>query len=372
MAIETEFDIPPTPPSSTDKTNFRVRYDAFLAYIVALVGKLIIFVQEINILSDNINAKEASATASAAVCTYFANFKGTWTNQTTAIGESWDFNGKRYGVLVSGNTSPIVSPSNWVNLGIEAQIHNSGIKVTPVDADEFPILDNISSFGLKKFTWANLKTGLKAYFDTLYAGLASPAFTGTPTAKNFAYKQTPVTIMSWSYVGTTITLNVASHTFVAGDYIEVGRLTATSNIPNGVHLVTSVTATTILFTYALTPTGTAGVSSATVKGYMTTNGRVEGIGVGQTWQVAELTNTGALFTDGTPKYRVAGATYTNNTGKPINVEISPSSAGGETNFTVDGVYISKGTARMSIIVPSGSTYSAPLVAGGIWVWSELR
>lgn len=51
-------------------------------------------------------------------------------------------------------------------------IHNATEKETPVDADELVILDSVSSFSLKKLTWANLKNVI----------FSSPALTGTPTA----------------------------------------------------------------------------------------------------------------------------------------------------------------------------------------------
>jgi hypothetical protein len=183
---------------------------------------------------------------------------------------------------------------------------------------------------------------------------------------NVSYKDIPVTITSWSYVTTTITLNVASHTFVAGDYIEVGGLTATTNIPNGVHLVTSVTPTTIVFTYALTPTGTAGVSSATVKGYMTTNGRVESIAVGQTW----VNVTGSRATD---------VLYTNSTGKPIAVSIRVAYNGYMVSLQVAGIDVSSasnGEGSLAgdcafVIVPNGATYKAVSMTEML-TWAELR
>lgn len=214
--------------------------------------------------------------------------------------------------------------------------------------DELNNFINNNELDSRYYTEAEVDTALG-----LKAPLVSPALTGTPTAPNFSYKPTPVTVTSWSYVTTTITLNVASHTFVTGDYIEVGGLTATTNIPNGVHLVTSVTSTTIVFTYALTPTGTAGVSSATVKGYMTTNGRVESIGVGQTWQ--DVTGS-----------RVVGTTYTNTTGKPILVSPIATAYGGVW-IKVNGTTISRqGSSNSGIgafywtpqaIVPNGTSYS---------------
>jgi hypothetical protein len=49
------------------------------------------------------------------------------------------------------------------------------------DTDCFPFYDT-SATAKRKTLWSNIKAKLKAYFDTVYATLASPAFTGTPTA----------------------------------------------------------------------------------------------------------------------------------------------------------------------------------------------
>jgi hypothetical protein len=60
-------------------------------------------------------------------------------------------------------------------------------KTTPVDADLLPLVDSAASNVLKKLTWANLKTTLKTYFDTLYAPVSQPLllgiiYPGAPTA----------------------------------------------------------------------------------------------------------------------------------------------------------------------------------------------
>jgi len=56
---------------------------------------------------------------------------------------------------------------------VAAPTHAASSKTTPVDADEFPLIDSAASFGLKKLTWANLKATLKTYFDTLYVAVTS-------------------------------------------------------------------------------------------------------------------------------------------------------------------------------------------------------
>ena len=99
------------------------------------------------------------------------------------------------------------------------------------------------------------------------------------------------------------------------------------------------------------------------------------IGVGQTWQV--VTASRALST-----------TYTNSTGKPIEVIVSANSAVGDGDMLakVDSVAIARtdlsdinytawhnGAACITFIVPNASTYSVfPSGASTIDYWSELR
>lgn len=87
---------------------------------------------------------------------------------------------------------------------------------------------------------------------------------------NFATKRVKISlqkkaIVSWAFVGTTITLTVASgHGFVANDVISVAGLSCDTYPANidGV-AITSVTATTIIYTFTDTPTGTPTVVAAT-------------------------------------------------------------------------------------------------------------
>jgi hypothetical protein len=115
---------------------------------------------------------------------------------------------------------------------------------------------------------------------------------------------------------------------------------------------------------AITLTGTAinfpvGTQEKAASGFV--------LGFTQEWQ--NVTSSRALLT-----------TYTNNTGRPIQVFIRM--AGSTSNalvFRVDGVDISvtshnggSGTSCVSCIVPTGSTYS---ISNGAWplgFWHELR
>jgi hypothetical protein len=85
------------------------------------------------------------------------------------------------------------------------------------------------------------------------------------------------------------------------------------------------------------------------------------IGLSQTWQ---------SFTVGTT--RVSGTTYTNTTGKPIQVLINGSGVSG--SFFVSGIKVGTWSTlaetAQSAIVPAGSTYVA--TAASLLQWSELR
>jgi len=75
-----------------------------------------------------------------------------------------------------------------------------------------------------------------------------------------------VSISSWSYVTTTITINTATaHNLLNGQEVRINGLVATTNIPQGIYTIASIVDTdTFTFTAADTPTGTPTVSSATV------------------------------------------------------------------------------------------------------------
>lgn len=53
----------------------------------------------------------------------------------------------------------------------EPLIKDATSKTTPVDADTLPLTDSAASGATKKITWSNIKTALKAHFDTKYVSL---------------------------------------------------------------------------------------------------------------------------------------------------------------------------------------------------------
>jgi hypothetical protein len=128
---------------------------------------------------------------------------------------------------------------------------------------------------------------------------------------------------------------------------------------------------TILTTTGGVNPGTAG-NLLTSDGTNWTSAAPSAVGVGQTWQLPT---------------RVAGTTYTNSTGKPIQVLVSLGqglSGSGSATVVVGGVTISStsfGTSAggstlpytISFIVPNAATYSVSVSGNtGIGTWAELR
>lgn len=119
-------------------------------------------------------------------------------------------------------------------------------------------------------------------------------------------------------------------------------------------------------TSPVVPTPTTGDNSTKVA--TTAFCTSQDIGVGQTLQT---------FTVGTT--RVAGTTYTNSTGKPINLIIGMSAGAGATlSITAGGALRIASTpdngsqTRVMVMVMNAETYSATSSVGTINYWAEIR
>lgn len=70
-------------------------------------------------------------------------------------------------VVTVGSTNNLLGTTTQTGL-ISDTTHAATAKTTPSDADEIGLLDSLSSYVLKRLTWANIKATLKTYFDSLY------------------------------------------------------------------------------------------------------------------------------------------------------------------------------------------------------------
>lgn len=127
MAISQTITDIPTPPSSSDATNFRTRADAFMASLDTLATELNTFGIQANALETNVNAKEASTVLASQAAVSSANFKGTWSSATAyVIGESVVYSGVIYRSLLNGtNQTPSSSPTYWVSVSVASGIANT-------------------------------------------------------------------------------------------------------------------------------------------------------------------------------------------------------------------------------------------------------
>jgi hypothetical protein len=91
-------------------------------------------------------------------------------------------------------------------------------KTTPVDADTIPIYDSAAT-GLKKLSWSNLKTAIKAFFDSLFPSVYSmPAPTGVTATDDAAWA---------AFIASSAKVAICDH---AGTYIVNGNFNVTRNI----------------------------------------------------------------------------------------------------------------------------------------------
>ena len=134
-----------------------------------------------------------------------------------------------------------------------------------------------------------------------------------------------------------------------GKVLQDNKLGKTENAVSATKLQTARTINNVLFD------GTANINLPL-------------LGYGQTWQDVSSS-------------RASGATYTNNTGKPITVVVSIRDVDVFSGVlvTVAGVVIidvddvgASGTTPYTFIVPTGSTYSVNVNSNTIRRWAELR
>lgn len=165
----------------------------------------------------------------------------------------------------------IVLPSDWNHShditdfagGIADTTHAATSKVTPVDADEIPLVDSEASNALKKLTWANLKATLKTYFDTLfnfpiYKFSSGYYYTFTSAPSDITVSLGASNINGGAY------FNVSATTTFDRIGVEITSAVASSTVRLGIYNVSNLLPTTLVLDAGTVDSTTTGVKQITI------------------------------------------------------------------------------------------------------------
>ncbi len=115
-------------------------------------------------LSDHIGAAETPESTSTTITlphgdgTTYLNDQGTFTEPAEGASlPAQSGNGGKF-LTTDGTTPSWGTPAGGGGGDVAADTHAASSKTTPADADELPLVDSAAGNGLKKLTWANLKT----------------------------------------------------------------------------------------------------------------------------------------------------------------------------------------------------------------------
>ena len=207
------------------------------------------------------------------------------------------------------------------------------------------------------------------------ADLASPTFSGNPTCATQAVGNNSTRLANTAFVQQEIAdaetaINITGGTIdsVAITGGTISGLTTDLAVADGGTGSSSLTTNAVLLGNGTSALQT--VAPGTSGNVLTSDGTTwksttppDPIGVSQTWQ--DFTSS-----------RTAGTTYTNNTGRPIQVLITVIVSTQTSNFSINGTVVATVAnngfidyAPFSAIIPNGSTYSVSL---GVFRWWELR
>lgn len=213
----------------------------------------------------------------------------------------------------------------------------------------------------------NIATAVATKADSL-----SPTFTGTPLAPTATAGTSTTQLATTAFVAAAIAVEDAIVALKAP--LASPALTGTPTAPTAAVDTSTTQLATTAFVIAQAATvaplanGIAAVGTSKKYARQDHVHAEGGMGVGQTWQ--DVTASRAFAT-----------TYTNGTGKPIQVVVTGTASGGGVSivFTVGGVTIpffgysasgGNGYAGGTVIVPVGATYSC--AGATLNTWLELR
>lgn len=137
---------------------------------------------------------------------------------------------ERGGGVLNGPIVIIVDVDD-LGAGTAAEISGAVNKATPVDADRFGFWDSVAAL-FKYVTWAQIKTTLKAYFDTLYA---TPADVAAAVA-GLAWKN-PVRAATTANITLSGAQTIDGVSVIAGDRVLVKNQSTGSQ--NGIYVAAS-------------------------------------------------------------------------------------------------------------------------------------
>ena len=239
--------------------------------------------------------------------------------------------------------------------GVTASTGSGSVVLSTSPTLVTPVLGTPSSGNLANCTFPTLNQNTTG---------SSGSCTGNSATATSATNAT--TSASCSGNAATATNPQAGGTFITSSNIASQSVSSATNATNATN---ATTVTTTVSSGAVGTTQSNGDNSTKIS----TTAYVQnmGLGLSQTWQ--DVTAS-----------RASGVTYTNSTGKPIQVNVAGICTNGSAilYLTISGVAISGGqvtnianqTAQVGAIIPPGATYVLSVSVGTVTptYWSELR
>jgi len=149
-------------------------------------------------IGDNIVAKADNASTTV--------YAGNWSkhDQTDAVQAVAGLNGSITASALRSalNVENGADVTDAANVG--SSVHGAIAKTTPVDADTFAMIDSAAANVLKKVTWANIKAGIKTYYDSVTATLTNKRITRRVTTTASSSSPTPNVSTTDVYVLTAL------------------------------------------------------------------------------------------------------------------------------------------------------------------------